>query len=84
MQMFEGDIDKEDVATLSVAVKQTLGRLDTSGLNADTVETFGRVVAKADDGKGVISRTLNDPELYTKMTTTFDRVESLTVQWSLW
>ena len=29
MQMFEGDIDKEDVATLSVAVKQTLGRLDT-------------------------------------------------------
>ena len=28
----------------------------------------------------MISKTLNDPELYTKMTTTFDRVESLTVQ----
>ena len=81
MQMFEGDMDKEDVATLSVAVKQTLGRLDTLlGSTQTTVETFGRVVAKADDGKGVISRTLNDPELYTKMTTTFDRVESLTVQ----
>ena len=81
MQIFEGDIDKEDVATLSAAVKQTLGRLDNLlGSTQTTVETFGRVVAKADDGRGAISRTLNDPELYTKMTKTFDRVESLTVQ----
>ena len=52
MQMFEGGLDKEDVATLSVAVKQTLGRLDTL-LNIPDSRTFGRVVAKADDGKGV-------------------------------
>ena len=81
LSVFDGDIDKGDVASLSATVRETLGRLDALLHSTQvTVEGFGRVVSKADQGEGLIAKSLNDAELYTMLSTTLNRVESLTGQ----
>lgn len=81
LKIFDGDIDKEDVASLSATVRETLGRLDKLLSSTQvTVEGFGRVISKADEGNGLIAKTLNDANLYNTVTTTLTRVEALTTQ----
>ena len=81
LAVFDGDIDKDDVASLSATVRETLGRLDSLlSSTQTTVEGFGRVISKADQGDGFIAKTLNEADLYDMVSTTLGRVDSLTTQ----
>ena len=81
LALFDGDLSSADVATISGAVRETLGRLDALlSTSLTTVDGVGKLIDTASSGKGLVAKALNDANLYEQLTQALQRMDNLTVQ----